>query len=505
MAEAERRLLAILFTDIVGYTATMGADERRGIEAREEHRRLIQGLSRQFHGEFKDESGDASLSVFPSAVDAVKCALAIQAVLASDPKFQVRAGIHVGDVVEHEGRLMGDGINVASRLPALAAPGGIVASDRVVEHLRNHNIATAPLGARSLKNVAEPVPVFTIAGVGAPGARASGLSRRRIALLAGLAAAALLAWWLFVAGGRNELALLAFRHGLVTPGMRYEQQIGFATTSDGVRIAYATAGKPTGPPVLLVLGWFTDLEKGSNSPGLNPWIPALLEEHRVVLYDGRGFGLSDRGIDDFSLDAKLRDLEAVVQAAGLDRFGIYAISAGGPTATAYAALHPDRVTRIAFYGSFLCVCSDPQNLERWRSFPPLVRSSWGEDNPAFRQLFTSLFMPEGDETSFRIFNELQRISANSEDAAGFIASLSQTDVRALAPSVRTPVLVLHFRGDQIVPFSLGRDLAARIPGARLVALDGNNHAPVPGRTEPFLELGRLVREFFAADLPGVAG
>ena len=102
MADAERRLLAILFTDIVGYTAMLGADEGRGIEAREEHRRLIQTLSGQFHGDFVDESGDASLSIFPSVVDAVRCAMAVQAVLAADPKFQIRIGIHVGDVVERD-------------------------------------------------------------------------------------------------------------------------------------------------------------------------------------------------------------------------------------------------------------------------------------------------------------------------------------------------------------------------------------------------------------------
>jgi len=501
MAQGERRLVAILFTDIVGYTATMGADEGLGIAARDEHRSLIQTLSSQFHGEFKDESGDASLSVFPSAVDAVKCALAIQAVLAHDPKFQVRAGIHVGDVVERDGRLIGDGINVASRLPALAEPGGVVASDRVIEHLRNHHIASTPIGAKTLKNVAQPVPVFAIAGTGAQGPRAAASSRRRSALAAGLAAVALLAGWLFLTGGSDELRFQAVRQGPPTLGPAYEQEIGFTTTGDGVRIAYATTGNRAGPPILLVLGWFTDLEKGSNSPGMNPWVQGLLEEHRVVLYDGRGFGLSDRGIEDFSLDAKVHDLEAVVEAADLDRFAIYAISAGGPTAIAYAARHPDRVTRVAFYGSFLCMDSEPRNLERWRSFPALVRSSWGEDNPIFRQLFTSLFMPDGDETSFRIFNEMQRVSANAADAAGFIASLPETDVRALAPMIRVPVLVVHMRGDQIVPFTLGRDIAARIPGARLVGLDGNNHVPVAGNAEGFAELSHLMSEFFAADLP----
>lgn len=504
MADAERRLLAILFTDIVGYTAMLGADEGKGIEARDEHRRLIQALSSQFHGEFVDESGDASLSIFPSVVDAVRCAMAIQAVLAADPKFQIRIGIHVGDVVEHDGRLIGDGINVASRLPALADPGGIVASDRVVEHLRNQNISAVALGTRSLKNVAEPVPVFSIGG--APGASAKRrVSRGRMILAAGLATLVLLAGWLFLVGGMDDLLVAAVSRGYLRAGANYEQEIAFATTSDGVRIAYATAGNPDGSPVVIVLGWITHLERGANSPGMNPWIPGLLEDHRVVIYDGRGTGLSDRGIADFSLDAKVRDLEAVVAASGLERFGIYALSAGGPTSVAYAVRHPERVSRIAFYGSFLWMGGVPGNLERWRSFPPLVRAMWGEDNPAFRQMFTSLFIPDGDDVAMRIFNEFQRLSATPEDAAGFIASIGETDVRDLAPGIRVPVLVLHRRGDQIVPYPLGREIAALVPGARLVGIDGNNHAFSSDEGEAMDQLSREASAFFAGDLPPAGG
>jgi class 3 adenylate cyclase len=195
MADTERRLLAILFTDIVGYTALVGANEQKGIEAREEHRHLIQTLSAQFHGEYVDESGDACLSIFPSAVDAVKCATAIQAVLAADPKFQVRVGLHVGDVVERDGRLIGDGINVASRLPAQADPGGIVATDRIVEHLRNQNIGAELLGERSLKNVAQPVPIYAIGRGKATTSAAPGLSpAKRIGLAAGAATAVSSRW-----------------------------------------------------------------------------------------------------------------------------------------------------------------------------------------------------------------------------------------------------------------------------------------------------------------------
>jgi class 3 adenylate cyclase/pimeloyl-ACP methyl ester carboxylesterase len=500
MSEGERRLLGILFTDIVGYTALLGADEAKGIEARQEHARLIRTLASQFHGEFVDESGDASLSIFPSAVDAVKCAMAVQAVLAAEPTFQVRIGIHVGDVVERDGRPVGDAINVASRLPALAEAGGIVATDAVVEQVRNQRIATTPLGERMLKNVAKPVAVFAV-GAGAGALRPDRRVSRRIAVLGSLLAAlGLLAGYFFLGGGREELLVAAVLHGYLREGTQYEQELAFATTSDGVRIAYATTGNADGPPLVIVLGWITHLERGLFSPGLNFVVqPSLLERHRIVLYDGRGTGLSDRDIDDFSLDAKVRDLEAVVEAAGLDRFAIYAVSAGGPTSVAYAVRHPERVTRIAFYGSFLWMGGVPGNLERWKTFPALVRVSWGEDNPAFRQLFTTLFMPEGDEMTMRFFNELQKVSATPEDAAGFIGSLGETDVRELAPRIRAPVLVAHRSGDQIVPYGLGREIAALIPSARLVTLEGVNHAYLASEREAIGELGRAMTDFLAQD------
>jgi class 3 adenylate cyclase/pimeloyl-ACP methyl ester carboxylesterase len=493
----ERRLLAILFTDIVGYTAMLGKSEAKGIEARDEHRRLIQTLAAQFHGRFVDESGDASLAIFPSAIDAVKCAMAVQAVLAADPVFQVRAGIHVGDVVEHDGRLIGDGINVASRLPALAQPGGIVATTQVVEHLRNQNIGSTTLGAQTLKNVDHPVEVFSVgAGVAAAPRRISG---GRIAFIAALAAAALFAVWVFLLDGNEDLMVAGYRMGLIDMGAYdvAEHEIAFTDAEDGVRIAYATAGNPNGSPVVIVLGWATHLEEGLGV--LNPFVQGLLDDHRVIVYDGRGTGLSDRNVEDVSLDAKVRDLEAVVDAADIQRFGIVAVSAGGPTSVAYTVNHPERVTRIAFYGSFLWLGGVPGHLEMWRTFPALVRASWGSDNPVFRQLFTNLFFPDADDLMRRMFNEFQRVAMTPDDAANFITSLNDTDTRALAPQVAVPVLVVHRRGDQVVPYGLGRDIAARIPGAKLSGMEGNNHAPSYEEREAVEELAALLRDFFAHD------
>jgi pimeloyl-ACP methyl ester carboxylesterase len=287
--------------------------------------------------------------------------------------------------------------------------------------------------------------------------------------------------------------MLAVRQGWLAAFPVYEQQVNFATTSDGVRIAYAAVGE--GPPVVIVLGWFTHLESGLSSPGRNPFVPTLLEGHQVVMYDGRGFGLSDRGLDDYSLEARVRDLEAVVDALGLERFGIVALSAGGSAAIAFAALHPERVSRLYLYGTFVRMSEESRS--QIRSLVPLVRSSWGQDNPAFRQVFTSLFMPEADEFTMRLFNDMQRVAATPSDAAAFLDTLVDVDARAYAPRVKAPTLVSHLRGDAIVPFESGREVASLIPGARLLSIEGKNHAFLLG--DPAAKIIReSMREFHAA-------
>ena len=165
-------------------------------------------------------------------------------------------------------------------------------------------------------------------------------------------------------------------------GNPIEQQIGFATTSDGIRIAYATTGQ--GPPLVAVIGWATHLERGLTSPlyDFEDRIRWLSRRNFYIRYDGRGFGLSDRDITDFSLDARVRDLEAVVDTLGLDRFAMLPVSSGGPTAIAYAARHPERVSRIVFLScevsraSWVARMKEPADrLERVSAWPPIPSNS----------------------------------------------------------------------------------------------------------------------------------
>lgn len=501
MATSARKLAAILFTDIVGYTSLVSKDERRAAEVRARHRHLVQTLVAQFKGEWIEETGDETMSAFPSSVEAVHCALAIQAALADDSDLKVRIGIHIGDVLEQDGKLIGDGVNLAARIRPLAQPGGICVSERVWEDVRNRpEVQGAFLGDQRLKNVDHLLRVWAVSAPTASGRRA--FRRRSLpgawkkAAIAASVLVVLATVALLVPPVRNGILMVLFREGLFSVLPKYDQKIAFTTASDGVRIAYATTGD--GPPVVVVLGWFSHIERGGQSPGRNPFVTGLLGKHRLVIYDGRGTGLSDHHIKDYSLDAKVRDLEAVIEAAGLKRFGLFGISAGGPTAIAYTVRHPERVTRLAFYGSFPRL--DPRQVDQWKAMIGLARVGWGQDNPAFRQVFTSLFIPDGDSFSYSVFNEFQRISTGPDDAVGFMTSMLETDVRALAPRVRVPTLVVHLRGDAIVPFELGREIASLIPGAALVTIEGRNHAFGP--LEPaYKQVNQAIGEFFDQDLP----
>jgi class 3 adenylate cyclase len=259
-----------------------------------------------------------------------------------------------------------------------------------------------------------------------------------------------------------------------------EQQIRFCTSSDGVRIAYATVGQ--GPPLVRVLCWFTHLEAEWEHPLWRTFIDGLSRRLSLVRYDGRGMGLSDRDVNDFSLEAHVHDLEAVVDAVGLDRVALFGFSCGAAPAIAYCVRHPDRVSHLVVYGSFPRMSwflDTEEGRQRFEAMSTLVRQGWGSDLPAYRQLFTSLFMPDADIDSIQAFNEMQRVSASGDNVVAFLMALRDADVTPLLAGVTVPTLIIHRRDDSVCPFELGRELATGIPGACFLPLDGRNHFPLP--------------------------
>lgn len=256
-----------------------------------------------------------------------------------------------------------------------------------------------------------------------------------------------------------------------------EQRIRFCTAPDGVRLAYATSGK--GPVLVRAPHWLTHIEFDWRSPVHRPWLEGLSKEHTLVRFDPRGCGLSEREVGDISFEAWVRDLEAVVDAAGLERFVLFGASQGGPIAVAYAVRHPGRVAKLVLHGAYargrLVRASTPQDEEEAETFLHLARVGWGTDNPAFRRVFATLFLPEATPEQQRWFDDLSRVSTSGDTVARMLGMLHRIDVRGLAPQVSAPTLVTHARSDARIPFEEGRLLASLIPGAQLVPLQTRNH------------------------------
>ena len=259
--------------------------------------------------------------------------------------------------------------------------------------------------------------------------------------------------------------------------MAASQQIRFCKAPDGARIAIASMGK--GPPLLRASHWLSHAEFDGRSPVWAHWLRELSRDHTYIRFDQRGCGLSDWAPPSISFEAWVSDLEAVVDALGLKQFSLFGMSQGGGVSIAYAARHPERVSRLILFGAFaqgiLIRNSTEQQREEAEMLAKLIRVGWGRDNAAFRQIFTTQFIPGATQEQQQWFNELERISATPENAAAIIETTYRLDVAELAEKVRVPTLVLHSRNDARIPFDEGKRLAAMIPGARFVPLESYNH------------------------------
>jgi class 3 adenylate cyclase/pimeloyl-ACP methyl ester carboxylesterase len=256
-----------------------------------------------------------------------------------------------------------------------------------------------------------------------------------------------------------------------------KQQIRFCTGHDGVRVAYATSGD--GPPLVKVANWISHLEFDAGSPVWSHLIAALSSDHTLLRYDQRGTGLSDWDVPNLTFEDWVRDLETLVDALGLERFPLLGISQGGPVAVAYAVRHPERVSHLILHGAYargrLKRKPTPQQREEAEMMIKLAELGWGQQNPAFRQFFTSQFIPGGTREQHEWFNELERTSTSPANAARMMRVFDEIDVVDLLPRVSCPTLVLHTTGDARVPFDEGRLFATHIANARFIPLDSNNH------------------------------
>ena len=439
----QRRLAAILAADMVGYSRLMEDDEEGTVARQHEHRAEFIDSEIEGHGgRIVKTMGDGLLVEFPSVVDALRCAVNMQQGIAGreidvpeDRKIRYRIGINLGDIIIDENDILGDGVNIAARLEGLAEPGGICVSDLVHQSVAGKlDLTFDDLGERSVKNIAKPVRCFAVR---------------------------------FGACSETETD---------SQFVSAKQDIRFCSAPGGVRIAYATSGE--GRPIVKTANWLNHLEHDWLNPVWGHLVRDLTRDHMLVRYDQRGNGLSDWEVEDMSFESWVDDLEAVVDSAGLDQFALLGISQGCAVSIAYAVRHPERVTHLVLHGGYAKgarIDAPPEIIQKHEAMLTLIREGWTQDNSAFRQLFTSMLIPEATNEQADWFNELTRVSTSPEIAVRLFDEFSHIDVRALLPRVRTPTLVSHSRNDARIPFEIGRELAANIPNARFLPLESRNH------------------------------
>lgn len=276
-------------------------------------------------------------------------------------------------------------------------------------------------------------------------------------------------------------------------------RIQFTTTSDGVRIAYAVA-ESDGPPLIVVPGWLSHLEHEWVNPPNRQFHERLARAHSLILYDGRGTGMSDRDVTDLSVESRLKDLEAVLAQLQFPSVSIFAWSQGTPVAMTFAAEHPERVANLILFAAF---CGS-NRAEEMKALPQalldLIRAEWGVG----ARTTMGFVHPDADRAETETSLAYLRAAATGDVAARILEQgFFHTNVCDKLPGISAPTLVLHRREDKAVPLEAGRQVASLIPHARFVVLDGDHHLPYYGNRDALMQ---TIEEFLGVESPeGPAG
>ncbi|EEE38867.1 adenylate/guanylate cyclase/hydrolase, alpha/beta fold family [Rhodobacteraceae bacterium KLH11] len=440
--QGQRKLAAILAADVVGYSRLMALDEL-GTHSRLKNVfvDLFRPTVKRHTGRIFKMMGDGALVEFASVNQAVDCAVELQTLLekeeqqdSGDVAIKMRIGISLGDVIVSGTDLFGNGVNIAARMESLAEPGSVCISGNVREHLNDSDtIKLVDLGPCLVKNIPQPVQVFQVR--------------------------------------RNQ-------EMLTTPAKTpsFEQDIQFCETPDGVQIAYAIIGE--GPPVVSVSNWLTHLELDFQIPMRRELVRVLSPNKQVIRYDARGSGLSDRQVEDFSLNSSVQDLTTVIDAIGLEQVSLVGQSQGAAVAAAFAARNPNRVTKMVLCGGYARgrrMRGSKGQIAESDAFITMIREGWGKELDAYVRMFGAFFMPDANADQLSAFTNLQRKATPPENAASIQLAIDSIDISNELSNVQASTLVFHVREDARAPFEEGRRMAAGIPNARFIPLEGRNH------------------------------
>jgi pimeloyl-ACP methyl ester carboxylesterase/DNA-binding CsgD family transcriptional regulator len=263
---------------------------------------------------------------------------------------------------------------------------------------------------------------------------------------------------------------------------RTGQRVRYVRSRDGVKLAWAEAG--SGPALIKAANWLTHLGYDLESPVWRHWVRFFADNFHFIRHDERGCGMTDWNVGDVTMERWVEDLEAVIDAAQpKEPFTLLGISQGAATCVIYALKHPERVSKLILYGAYargVYRRDDHDRRRMYRAMTDLIQLGWGSDNPTFIQVFTSRFIPGGTDEQLDWFNDLCRKTTSADLAERLLEARAAVDITSMLADVQTPTLVLHSRGDEVVPIAEGRILAAGIPNAEFVELDSRNHVLLEG-------------------------
>mgnify|MGYP001169610562 FL=1 len=441
----KRKLLAVVAADMVGFSRLVENDEINILSRQKEYfNEIIKPEIKKFHGEIIKTTGDGFLATFVSSLDAVESTTNIQKIInfrektqSNDKRIWYRIGINIGDVVLDDGDIFGNSVNIASRLESIADAGDVCITSEIFQNIKNlKSLDISHLGEQHLKNISQKVDVYKIK-----------INHEK-----------------YNQNKENELLTEA------------NQEIRYCSSKDNTIIAYAKVGN--GPPLLKAPNFMSSLEHDWRSPIWMHLYRFLAEGHTLVRFDQRGNGSSDLEPLEITFNSFVEDMEAVVNESKIDKFPILGVSQGCAVSIAYAIRNPNKVSHLILIGGFVRgkgQRGDPSYEEKSKMEQTMILSGWEDENPAFRQYFTTSMIPEGSKEQMDSFNNIMKITTSAKNAAKISSVNDQIDVSDILLKLEVPTLIFHCTDDARVPISEGKFMAANIKNSKFVPIKSKNH------------------------------